>query len=76
MGKQKLESAEVALIKHLLHTENWSTKAVYEFIPIIGQKEIARIKAGKRWVDVRVPDPALGRELFYKYLRTNTLRYD
>ena len=76
MGKQKLESTEVYLIKHLLHTENWTNKQVYEFMPIVGQKEIARIHRGVRWLDVQVPEPLLGRELYYRYLRTNTLRYD
>ncbi len=76
MGKQILETADVELIKHLLHNEQWSTTRVAELITSVHRKQIYRIKVGSRWTDVEAPDPLLGRELFYRFCRKNHLRYE
>ncbi len=74
MGKQILETQEVKLIKHLLHNEGWKESSIYELIPLVSRKHIYRIKKGIRWDDISTPEIEYGRELYYRYLRKNTLR--
>lgn len=77
MGKQKLTSKHVELIKHLRNHLLLHQKTVSEFFDGLVTREcISKIDTESRWKEVKTPSFQRGQELLNRYNETKTLEID
>lgn len=67
MGKQKLTSVQVELIKYLLKENTYKHGSIGEMFNI-SREAVTGINLGYRWSEVRTPDDVRGKLLYYKLL--------
>ena len=67
MGKQKLTTEKVELIKHLLNEKQHTHQGISEIF-YISRQAITKINNNQRWSEVDKPDYNRGEYLYYKLL--------
>ena len=67
MGKQKLTSTKVELIKHLLKETNLSHQQIGSLFHV-SRECVTNIKNELRWPEVETPELVRGNLLYYKLL--------
>ena len=77
MGKQKLTSKQVELIKHLRVHLLMTQKNVSDYFDGMVTREcISKIDNEMRWSEVKIPSFARGQELLNRYNETKNLETD